>query len=115
MTYPPDTPDLFPNNEQPEPSPCGPCDDISWVLIGIDRGGSGHILDAAQGFYDKDLFEPYMDAEEAGVFMPKNITPGAYKITNISIGGGGPDHNGEYWGPEISGTWENLTLDYAYD
>ncbi len=116
MTYVPTHANSLLPLEQPEPeSDVEPSKDFSWILIGIDRAFSGHVLDAAQGFYDHDLFQTYMDAEEAGIVVSQGITPGAYKIININIAGGGPDHNGEYWGPEITGDWENLTLDYAYD
>lgn len=80
-----------------------------WLLIGIDKFGVAYILDAHDWFYDAPVIEAGMDSEEAGVLVPKGTATGtAHLMTNVKITGGGPDYNGEYWGPEISGDWEQV-------
>lgn len=92
-------------------------DDLSWLLVAIDYAGEAFIIDAAQGFHDKDFLANGNYASDAGVLVPEDIPKGSlHKVEKVKIGGGGPDHEGEYWGPEITGQWLQIypTTIYAH-
>lgn len=81
-------------------------DDLSWLIIAIDYAGEAFVIDAAQGFKDKGFLDDGNYAIDVGVLIPKELPMGSlHKVEKIKVTGGGPDHNGEYWGPEISGQW----------
>lgn len=83
--------------------------DFSWLLIAITKQGHPLIIDGAEDFWTFDLIVNGECALDNGVIVPKEVLPGAlYRVDKISVCGGGPDHEGEYWGPEISGEWTRI-------
>ncbi len=83
--------------------------DLSWMLIAITRNGYPLIIDGAEDFWNRDIIVNGECAIDNGVIIPKGLLNGAlYRMDSIKIAGGGPDHNGEYWGLEISGEWTQL-------
>lgn len=83
--------------------------DFSWLLIAITRDGHPIIIDGAEDFWIYDMIMNGECAIDNGVVIPKGLLNSAlYRVDNIEITGGGPDYNGEYWGPDISGEWTRV-------
>ena len=96
------------------PVPEGHKPDLSWLVVAIDGGGDGWVMDSAPGFNEVDLLPNGNLCLDNGVYMPKDLPVGLYRVTDVSIGGGElvQSPNGDdYTEIEISGSWRRLDGD----
>ncbi len=68
-------------DDTPEPS-----SDMSYIIVAVDSSGSYFILDAADGFTDREVIQMHQMDEDTGVALPKEIVnPGVYRLTDPTI------------------------------
>ena len=91
-----------------DPKPEGHKPDLSWLVVAVDGAGDGWIMDKASGFDEVDLLPNGNSCYENGVYMPKGLVMGLYRVTEVKVRGGElvQSPNGDdYTDTEISGTW----------
>ena len=70
-------------DDHPEPP-----HDLSWLIVAVDGGGDGWIMDSAPGFDACDLLPNANSCEENGVVVPSGLPVGIYRLDNVRVSGG---------------------------
>src|SRR3954462_15990259 len=84
-----------------------PSQDCSWIIVAVDRYGDGWIMDAAQGFYDTDVFIGSI-ADDNGIAVPPGTGVGIYRMTDVDLDWREDEDSREVLGPLIDGKWETI-------
>ena len=94
-----------------DPKPEGHKPDLSWLVVAVDGAGDGWVMDKADGFDEVDLMPNGNSCLDNGVYMPKDLPMGLYRVTDVRVSGGQLVQSplgDDYTDTEISGTWELL-------
>ncbi len=100
-----------------DPKPEGHKPDLSWLVVAVDGAGDGWVMDKADGFDEVDLMPNGNACCDNGVYMPKDLPMGLYRVTDVRVAGGEliQSPNGDdYTEIEISGTWRRTDKDAGH-